>query len=82
MVTTTSLFKENGADERSLEFIATAIERNNLPGFDYFVKRAVYTMLEMKIDEATAFKSAFATAATMGLTKDKLLETAAITGML
>lgn len=77
MVTTKSLFSAEGLDDRSLEFLSNAIEKNNLPGFDYFeFKRAVAALLQMKLDEATSYKSAFATAATVGLTKDKLIETA------
>lgn len=77
MVTTKTLFAAEGLDERSLEFLSNAIEKNNLPGFDYFeFKRAVTALLQMELDEATAFKSAFATAATVGLTKEKLIETA------
>lgn len=77
MITTQSLFSAEGLDPRSLEFIAQAIEKNNLPGFDYFeFKRAIAQLAEMKLDEATAHKSAFTTAATLGITKEKLLETA------
>ncbi|MDX2134650.1 MAG: hypothetical protein SFV52_07685 [Saprospiraceae bacterium] len=77
MLTTKSLFSADGLDDRSLEFLVAAIERNNLPGFDYFeFKRAVVNLLQMQLDEATAFKSAFTTAATVGLTKEKLVETA------
>ena len=77
MTTTKSLFATEGADDRSLEFLVNAIEQNNLPGFDYFeYKRAVTTLLGMGIEEANAHKSAFATAAVIGLTKDKLVETA------
>ncbi len=77
MTTTQSLFSAEGIDPRSLEFITQAIEKNNLPGFDYFeFKRAVAQLGEMNLDEATAHKSAFTTAATLGITKDKLLETA------
>ncbi|MFN0037128.1 MAG: hypothetical protein ACKVUS_18890 [Saprospiraceae bacterium] len=77
MITTQSLFAAEGLDPRSLEFIAQAIEKNNLPGFDYFeFKRAIVQLAEMKLDEATAHKSAFTTAATLGITKEKLLETA------
>jgi chromosome segregation ATPase len=77
MTTTKSLFSAEGLDDRSLEFLAQAIERNNLPGFDFLeFKRAVANLIEMKLDEATAHKSAFATAATVGVTKEKLLETA------
>jgi len=78
MLTTKSLFSAEGLDERSLDFLTTSIEKNNLPGFDYFeFKRAVVTLAGMNIDESTAYKSAFATAATLGLTKEKLVETAA-----
>ena len=77
MTTTKSLFSAEGMDDRSLEFMANAIEQNNLPGFDYFeFKRAVHNLLEMKLDEAIAYKSAFTTAATLGITKEKLIETA------
>jgi flagellin-like hook-associated protein FlgL len=77
MITTKALFSAEGQDERSLEFLANAIERNNLPGFDYYeFKRAVFTLMEMKLDEPTAQKSAFTTAATVGMTKEKLIETA------
>lgn len=77
MLTTKSLFSADGLDDRSLEFLAGAIEKNNLPGFDYFeFKRAVVALRELQLDEATAYKSAFATAATLGLTKEKLIETA------
>ncbi len=74
-----NLFGENhGLDEKSIEFISKAIENANLPGFDYLEFRmAVDNLKNMDLDEATAFKSAFATARTMGLTKEKLLETAA-----
>ncbi len=77
MLTTKSLFAADGLDERSLEFLANAIEKNNLPGFDYFeFKRAVFSLKQMNLDEPTAHKSAFTTAATVGLTKEKLIETA------
>lgn len=77
MTTTKSLFIAEGLDERSLEFLAAAMEKNNLPGFDYFeFKRAIFNLLEMKLDESVAYKSAFTTAATLGITKEKLVETA------
>ncbi len=77
MVTTKSLFFAKGLDERSLEFLSNAVEKNNLPGFDYFeFKRAVMALEQMDLDEPTCFKSAFTTAATVGLTKEKLIETA------
>lgn len=67
----------HGLDEKSVEFLTQALERSNLPGFDYLeFKQSLLALGEMNIDEATAIKSAFATAATVGLTKDKLVKTA------
>lgn len=78
MTTTKSLFSAEGLDDRSLEFLANALEKNNLPGFDYFeFKRAVHNLLEMQLEQSVAYKSAFTTAATLGVTKEKLIETAA-----
>lgn len=73
-----NIFGDNhGLDEKSVEFISKAIEKSNLPGFDYVeFKQALSNIAKMNIEEPTAFKSAFATAMTMGLTKEKLLETA------
>lgn len=78
MITLKTLFQADGLDDRSLEMLTKAIESNDLPGFDYLeFKRAVAALMQMNLDQPTAFKSAFTTAATMGLTKEKLLETAA-----
>ena len=73
-----NMFGDNhGLDEKSVDFISKAIEKANLPGFDYVeFKQALSNIAKMNIDEATAFKSAYGTAMTMGLTKEKLLETA------
>ncbi len=77
MIPTKSLFSLPDADERSLDVLIKALEENNLPGFDFLeFKRAVSALQSMDLDEATAYKSAFATAATLGLSKDKLLESA------
>lgn len=64
-------------DEKSLEMLTQVIEKNNLPGFDYYeFKRSVMMLKEMSLEEAVAFKSAFQTASTVGVTKEKLVETA------
>lgn len=78
MITTKELFgKGNNIDDKSLGFLTAAIEKNNLPGFDYYeFKRAVAALTSMKLEEDVAHKSAFATAQTVGLTKEKLIETA------
>ncbi len=67
----------HGLDQKSVEFLIKALEKNNLPGFDYLeFKLALGRLVAMNLPEDTAFKSAFATASTVGLTKDKLVATA------
>ncbi len=78
MVHTKELFADGkSVDDKSLEMLVKVIEDNNLPGFDYYeFKRSVAMLKSMSLDEATAYKSAFQTASTLGLTKEKLVETA------
>lgn len=67
----------HGLDDKSITFLAKALERANLPGFDYIeFKQSLHALQAMDMGEETSFKSAFATAATVGLTKEKLLKTA------
>jgi hypothetical protein len=67
----------HGLDERSMESLVAALERENLPGFDYLeFKQSLGRLQSLNMEEEVAFKSAFVTASTMGLTKEKLLKTA------
>jgi chromosome segregation ATPase len=67
----------HGLDERSVEFLTGALAKSNLPGFDYLeFKQSLAALSALNMEEETAIKSAYATAATVGLTKDKLLKTA------
>lgn len=67
----------HGLDEKSVNFLVKALEKNNLPGFDYIeFKQALQALQEMDMSEETAYRSAYATATTVGLTRDKLLKTA------
>ena len=69
--------KDHGLDEKSIQFLTTALEKNNLPGFDYIeFKQSLLALEAMEMEEETAIKSAFATASTLGLTKEKLIKTA------
>ena len=64
-------------DQKSLDFLTRALDRNNLTGFDYIeFKQSLSSLKKMNMDDETAIKSAFATASTVGLTKDKLVQTA------
>lgn len=68
---------EKGLDERSINSLIKALEKNNLEGFDYIeFKQSLGKLQAMNLDEPTAYKSAFITASTVGLTKEKLLKTA------
>ena len=51
-----------------------SIQDNNMDGFDYLeFKSALKSLDSLPLDEATKFKSAYATSSTMGLTFDNLL---------
>jgi len=64
-------------DEKSVNSLISALEQNNIQGFDYIeFKRSTTAMGNLNLDKSTAIKSAFATAATMGLTKGKLMDSA------
>lgn len=75
----TTIFGDtSGLDEKSVTFLTGALAKNNLPGFDYLeFKQSVSSLEKMDMPQEVAYKSAFATAATVGLTKEKLLQTAA-----
>jgi len=67
----------HGLDNKSVEFLTQALEKNNLPGFDYLeFKLSLGRLAQIGVAEETAYKSAYATASTVGLTKDKLVATA------
>jgi len=64
-------------DSKSFQFLVNAIEKQANEDFDYLkFKQSLLALQAMDLDPATAIKSAFVTASTMGLTKDKLIKTA------
>ncbi|NNE26725.1 MAG: hypothetical protein HKN09_07765 [Saprospiraceae bacterium] len=64
-------------DPKSLNSLVSALEQNNLQGFDYIeFKQSTVAIDAMNLDKETAIKSTFATASTMGLTKSKLPDSA------
>lgn len=66
----------SGADPTIADTIFKAIEAQNLDGFDYLeFKESLKALSKLPMDEATMYRSAFATATTMGLTKEKLTST-------
>ena len=61
-------------EEKFVNILLEAVEKNNLEGFDYLeYKQSLQSLSKMNMDEATQFKSAFAMASTMGIDKAKLV---------
>ena len=63
--------------DKFFEVLAKAMEAANQEGFDYFeFKQALANLKNVPMDDATRFKSAFAMSQAMGVTADKLLNSA------
>lgn len=63
-------------NEMVINGLLAAIKDNQIEEFDYLrFKLSLKNLLDLGMDEKTAAKSALLTAETMGLTKDKLLQT-------
>jgi hypothetical protein len=62
-------------NEAMVELLSKAIEAANLEGFDYLEFRdALAAMASAPLSEQQKFQAVFATATTMGVTKDRLVE--------
>ena len=62
-------------DNNILDKLIQALEDNNQPGFDYFeFRKAILSLNPLQMEEATKYQSTFATAATVGVTLNKLLD--------
>lgn len=63
--------------DKFLEVLFGALESNNQDGFDYLeFKDFLRSLANVPMDDSTRFKSAYATAQTMGATKEKILASA------
>lgn len=61
-------------NEKMVDIILRAIKEKHESGIDYLrFKQSVKNLIEMNMDEPTAFKTAFATASALGLNKMDLL---------
>ncbi len=64
-------------DEKFVNLLLGAIDKNNLDGFDYLeYKQAMMGLGNVEMDEKTKYVSALAMAKTMGATKDGLVSSA------
>ena len=72
------IIDEHGiVDNKIVEQLLKKIGEHDLDGFDYFeYKQSLKALDKMPMDEATKYRSAFATASTMGVTLQKLIESA------
>ncbi|MFM2394001.1 MAG: hypothetical protein RLZZ546_1983 [Bacteroidota bacterium] len=62
-------------NEKMARLIIKALSENIEDGMDYIrFKQSVQNLLGMNMDEATSIKSAYSTASTMGMTKEKLIK--------
>lgn len=67
----------HSGDEKFNNILLKVLEDNNIEGFDYLeFKNSVMSLSKAIPDEATQFRSAYEVGKTMGITKEKLLETA------
>lgn len=68
---------EGAVTDKFMGILSSALEKSNQPGFDYFeFRQSLINLAKMPMDEATRFHSAYAMAQTMGITSQKLLESA------
>ncbi len=64
-------------DEKFVNMLLGALDKNNLEGFDYLeYKQSLLNLGNVEMDEATKYQSALAMAKTMGATQDILLKSA------
>lgn len=69
--------KDGIVDNKIVEKLLQKVGEHNLEGFDYFeYKQSLKALDKMPMDEATKYRSAFATAATMGISVQHLLDSA------
>lgn len=69
--------KDGQVNEKFLNVLLEAMEKNNLQGFDYMeFKQFLKSLEKVEMDEGTKYRSAFATGQTMGATRDNLLSSA------
>lgn len=61
-------------DTKFLNSLLTAVEANNLEGFDYLEYKQALQSLPKHLDEKTRFESAYAMAKTMGASHVKLIQ--------
>ena len=68
---------EGKINQKFTNILLKAIEAQNQTGFDYIeFKQSIQNLLKMNMDEPTMYRSAYATAQTLGATPDNLVASA------
>lgn len=68
---------EGKINQKFTNILLKAIEAQNQAGFDYIeFKQSIQNLLKMNMDESTMYRSAYATAQTLGATPDNLVTSA------
>ncbi len=71
------IFGKEGHDERSLKFLMGALSKGNQEGFDYLeFKESLLNLSKLNLTDEQSVSSAYATASTIGVTADKLVDSA------
>lgn len=69
--------QETSSENRFLNVLAEAIEKNNQQGFDYLeFRQALVNLSKLSMDESTRYKSAYAAAQAMGVSPSFLISSA------
>ncbi len=69
--------KSGKPDDKFVDILLKAVEKNNMEGFDYLeYKSSLQSLAGMDMDEKTKYNSALAMAKTMGATPSKLISSA------
>lgn len=73
----TSPSVSGNVSEKFTDILLQSMERNNQEGFDYIeYKKSLQTLEKMPMDEKTRYFSAFAAAQSMGISQQKLIDSA------
>lgn len=71
----TPVVSGGSVNDKFLDILMGALEKNNQDGFDYLeFRQALKNLAKMPMDETTRYHSAYAMAQTMGVTPAKLVE--------
>lgn len=76
-VSPSNVIQDGKVNEKFLNILFEALEKNNIEGFDYLeFKKSLQSLSKMPMDEVTKFKSAFAMASSMNVSTKQIIDSA------